>query len=155
MNRHVNAIASRLSLRAPQRQSLEILDRVTELVPTGNDWHDDGWHDWMPMHRCDLPDYVPDVRAGCSAPVALTEWKIKAIKLAIILSERPVTRADFAALKISPSRWTDPWTGYLIKGDGGYVPGPRMPDFRAIHPVNYAQIEADRSKWLQIEGSKK
>ena len=33
MNRHVNAIAGRLSLRAPQRQSLEILDRVTELAP--------------------------------------------------------------------------------------------------------------------------
>lgn len=31
--RHVNAIAGRLSLRAPQRQSLEILDRVTEIVP--------------------------------------------------------------------------------------------------------------------------
>jgi type III restriction enzyme len=35
MNRHVNAIAGRLSLRSPQRQSLEILDRVTELVPPG------------------------------------------------------------------------------------------------------------------------
>ena len=33
MNRHVNAIAGRLSLRAPQRESLEILDRVTEIVP--------------------------------------------------------------------------------------------------------------------------
>ncbi|NGZ08211.1 MAG: type III restriction endonuclease subunit R [Nitrospira sp. LK70] len=32
MNRHVNAIAGRLSLRPPQRQSLEILDRVTEVV---------------------------------------------------------------------------------------------------------------------------
>jgi len=31
--RHVNAIAGRLSLRAPQRRSLEILDRVTEIVP--------------------------------------------------------------------------------------------------------------------------
>ena len=30
--RHVNAIASRLSLRPPQRRSLEILDRVTEIV---------------------------------------------------------------------------------------------------------------------------
>jgi len=29
MNRHVNAIAGRLSLRAPQRRSLEILDRLT------------------------------------------------------------------------------------------------------------------------------
>lgn len=31
--RHVNAIAGRLSLRQPQRRSLEILDRVTEIVP--------------------------------------------------------------------------------------------------------------------------
>ena len=33
MNRHVNAIAGRLSLRPPQRESLAILDRVTEIVP--------------------------------------------------------------------------------------------------------------------------
>ena len=31
--RHVNAITGRLSLRAPQRTSLEILDRVSEIVP--------------------------------------------------------------------------------------------------------------------------
>jgi len=31
--RHVNAIAGRLSLRQPQRASLEILDRVTEIAP--------------------------------------------------------------------------------------------------------------------------
>ena len=35
MNRHVNAIAGRLSLRAPQRRSLEILDRLTEIAPPG------------------------------------------------------------------------------------------------------------------------
>ena len=35
MNRHVNAIAGRLSLRPPQRFSLEILDRVMEIVPPG------------------------------------------------------------------------------------------------------------------------
>ena len=33
MNRHVNAIAGRLSLRPPQRQSLEILHRIAEIVP--------------------------------------------------------------------------------------------------------------------------
>ncbi|MDE2148839.1 MAG: DEAD/DEAH box helicase family protein [Gammaproteobacteria bacterium] len=33
MNRHVNAIAGRLSLRPPQRHSLELLDRVTEILP--------------------------------------------------------------------------------------------------------------------------
>jgi len=32
MNRHVNAISGRLSLRTPQRVSLEILDRVTEII---------------------------------------------------------------------------------------------------------------------------
>ena len=33
MNRHVNAIAGRLSLRPPQRRSLELLDRITEIAP--------------------------------------------------------------------------------------------------------------------------
>jgi len=35
MNRHVNAIAGRLSLRPPQRRSLEILNRITEIAPPG------------------------------------------------------------------------------------------------------------------------
>jgi type III restriction enzyme len=33
LNRLVNSIAGRLSLRPPQRRSLEILDRITEIVP--------------------------------------------------------------------------------------------------------------------------
>lgn len=33
MNKHVNSISGRLSLRPPQRQSLEILHRITEIVP--------------------------------------------------------------------------------------------------------------------------
>ncbi|HEX7332066.1 MAG TPA: DEAD/DEAH box helicase family protein [Pyrinomonadaceae bacterium] len=33
MNQNVNAIAGRLSLRPPQRRSLEILDRITEISP--------------------------------------------------------------------------------------------------------------------------
>jgi type III restriction enzyme len=32
LNRHVNAIAGRLSLRPPQRRALEILDRITEIA---------------------------------------------------------------------------------------------------------------------------
>ena len=32
MNRHVNAISGRLSLRAPQRESLEILAHVAYLI---------------------------------------------------------------------------------------------------------------------------
>ena len=37
MNRHVNAISGRLSLRAPQRESLEILARVADLIPLEKD----------------------------------------------------------------------------------------------------------------------
>ena len=36
-NRYVNAISGRLSLRAPQRDSLEILDRITEISPAKKD----------------------------------------------------------------------------------------------------------------------
>ena len=32
MNQNVNAISGRLSLRPPQRRSLEILDRITEIA---------------------------------------------------------------------------------------------------------------------------
>ena len=37
MNRHVNAISGRLSLRQPQRESLEILHRITEIAPPGKE----------------------------------------------------------------------------------------------------------------------
>jgi len=37
MSRHVNSIAGRLSLRPPQRQSLEILERVVQLTPPRKD----------------------------------------------------------------------------------------------------------------------
>lgn len=37
MNKHVNSISNRLSLRTPQRDSLEILARVAEIVPLDKD----------------------------------------------------------------------------------------------------------------------
>ena len=37
MNRHVNAISGRLSMRPPQRRSLEILARITEIAPPAKD----------------------------------------------------------------------------------------------------------------------
>ncbi|MEO8380831.1 MAG: DEAD/DEAH box helicase family protein [Acidobacteriota bacterium] len=37
MNRHVNSISGRLSLRPPQRDALEILARITEIAPPGKD----------------------------------------------------------------------------------------------------------------------
>ncbi|MET3559463.1 hypothetical protein ABID39_000133 [Bartonella japonica] len=33
MDRHINNIANRLSLRIPQRHSLEILAHLTEIIP--------------------------------------------------------------------------------------------------------------------------
>jgi hypothetical protein len=123
-------------------------------------WHDTGlpdegcsswrtWPSWSPAQRCLLPDYVPDVTAGHSSPVQLTHWKIKAIKLMILLDRRGyVTRADMKALSISPTRWTDHWHGFLSPdGQGGYVSNDRTPDLKAQHPTNYAEIEADFAKW--------
>lgn len=111
-------------------------------------WVDEYWHEWCPLKPCDLPDYVPDCGAGNPAPIALTLWKIAAIKLAIILEERPVTRADFKHLGISPSRWTHPFSGWLVPTELGYVAGPNLPDFKAQHPANYEQIKADKAKWM-------
>lgn len=105
------------------------------------------WHDRCPVQRVTLPEYIPDVAAGASAPTQLSIWKISAIKLCILLDRRGyVTSADFKELKISPSRWTQ---HFLEKGPvkGQYVRGKYTPDYRSAHPVNFGQIEADFEKW--------
>lgn len=106
----------------------------------------DDWHEWAPDEREKLPDYVPDVRAGASAPVALTDWKVKAIKLCIILEERPVTRRDFKHLQLSPTMWTGRH-GWLQATPAGYIAKPSMRDLRRQHPRNYEEIRADKAKW--------
>src|SRR5688572_2897668 len=53
------------------------------------------WHEWCPPSRHPLPAYVPDVVAGASAPLRLTPWKIKALKIAALIEIRgSVSRAD-------------------------------------------------------------
>ena len=111
-------------------------------------WND--WPNWCPLERCKLPDYVPDVCGGHSAPLKLTEWKIKAIRLCILLERRGfVTRADFKDLQISPTRWTDAYYGFLVRAPerGGFIAGPCTPDFRTEHPTNFAEVEADFDRW--------
>lgn len=113
-------------------------------------WSLRGWHPWCPIERIKLPDYVPDVKAGVPSPIVLTEWKIKAIKLMIILERRGyVTRRDMRVLDISPTRWTDAYHGMLTPSAerGGYMACKRTPDFRKMHPQNYPQIEADIAEW--------
>lgn len=113
-----------------------------------------GWYDWGPSLRIPLPEYVPDVEGGKPAPVQLTEWKIKAIKLQIVLERRGfVTRDDMRRLKISPSRWCDAYHGFLVSaGVGRYVRHAKTPDYRKQHPHNFAEIEAQALQWLETAG---
>lgn len=127
--------------------------RLPDLLPDETQsWRQ--WPNWCPSERCRLPDYVPDVAGGAAAPVQLTPWKIKAIKLMIVLDRRGyVTRADMKALEISPTRWTDIWSGLLQRaGDRRFVAGPQTPDFRKEHPRNYPEVEADFDVWASRAG---
>ena len=98
-----------------------------------------------------LPEYVPDVSAGASAPVQLTDWKIRAIKIAVLLEKRGfVTRSDFKGIGIDHRRWLAP-NDWLKIENGRYIAG-RLPDFKAQHPKNYAEIVADFDKWAPAAG---
>lgn len=110
---------------------------------------DPEWPERAPDRRVHLPEYIPDVTGGHSAPVKLTAWKIGALKIAVLLEVRGcVTRADFKHIGIDPRRWTDGWL--RSAGGGRWVPN-RMPDFKAQHPVNYEEIKADIERWKPPE----
>jgi hypothetical protein len=113
--------------------------------------HQQEWWNWNPSQRCQVPDYIPDVCGGDKAPLALTPWKVQAIKLCVLLDRRGhVSRKDMQNLGLSPSRWTERTFGYLVPDGGGrYSRCDRTPDFRAQHPRNYAEIEADYDKWFK------
>lgn len=111
-------------------------------------FNDSAWHEWLPAQRHSLPDFVPDVIAGTSAPVQLTTWKVKALKLAVLLEVRgAVNRADFFALHLDARRWTDKWTGWLEPTPQGYVARSGMPDFKGQHPKVYADLLASIADW--------
>jgi hypothetical protein len=108
-------------------------------------WND-RWHEFAPHSRCKVPDYIPDVGAGHSGPVMLTHWKIAAIKIAVTLEKRGyVTRQDFKHHQISMSRWTQ--GGWILRCVRGWEKG-KLPDFKAQHPRNYVEIEADYDTWV-------
>lgn len=117
-------------------------------LPDGTRYGQLDWPNWCPAERCKLPDYVPDVTGGHAAPLKLSEWKIAAIKLLLILERRgSVTRRDMKQLGISPTRWTERRYGFLSPSPIGYVRNDRTPDLRAQHPTNWAEIEADMPRW--------
>jgi hypothetical protein len=108
--------------------------------------HLDTWPEWAPSKRHKLPEYVPDVPAGASGPVQLTDWKIRAIKLAILLDHHgEVHRTDFAYLQLDPRRWVE--GKWLIVENGALKAGPGMPNFKQQHPKVYGQIADEMAKW--------
>lgn len=99
-----------------------------------------GWHDWNPRERCKLPEYLPDVQAGCPAPLKLTEWKVKALRILATIDVRGyVTKKDFKTHRIDPRAWVGP-QGLLVPGaePGQWVRGKAQ--FDTHHPVVYAQV---------------
>jgi hypothetical protein len=116
-------------------------------------WYDQqNWFDWGPDQRIELPEYIPDVAAGASAPIRLSPWKIKAIKVCIFVERTgKMTRRQFCQLRISPTMWLD---GRIMKkGDvrGEWVAGPCFPAdrLRRDHAENFKQIEDDFEKWAK------
>lgn len=109
------------------------------------------WFDRAPSKRERLPEYVPDVKAGVQSPVQLSEWKIKAIKICVIVEKRGfVVRKDFEYLKIDHRRFlTSNNQGWLQQGTvrGQWIAGVLPQDLRKQHPKNYLQIEADFPIW--------
>ncbi len=112
-------------------------------------WTGNHWFELLPTRRHALPEYVPDVAAGASAPVQLTNWKLAALKIAATVELRGyVTRADFKHHEIDYRRWLLPAYGWLHQEDGRFVAGPRLSEFKAQHPRVYAEIIADAEKWM-------
>lgn len=121
--------------------------------PRHPEWlhHGEEWFEFNHTKRIDLPDYVPDVISGDACPVMLTHWKIAAMKICILLERTGrVTRGDFKALQLSISRWTQggllAWLRPSVNR-GEYIKGDKFPDFKAQHPKNYGEIEADFDNW--------
>lgn len=115
----------------------------------GSGLHGDHWMPWLPEERCELPAYIPDVPGGVASPVKLSLWKVKAIRLMVVLDLRGyVTRSDMRALDISPTRWCG-YDGFLKPNPTGlgWVRCDRTPDFRAQHERVYAEVEADFKNW--------
>jgi hypothetical protein len=122
-------------------------------LPVDKQHYDDrDWHDWSPTKRCQLPEYVPDVAAGASAPVQLTQWKIAALRIEATLELRGyITRADFAHLRIDHRRWLARESGWLSRDGDKLIAGPHFPNWKAQHPKVYAEIVADAEAWMRKE----
>ena len=67
MNRHVNAISNRLSLRQPQRDSLEILARIAEIIPLQKDQDTEQCRDIISKEFPHVSDFERNFPSLCFA----------------------------------------------------------------------------------------
>jgi hypothetical protein len=121
-----------------------------ELPTQKQEWYRESWFELLPVRRHKLPEYVPDVMAGASAPIQLTEWKIAALKLCILIEATGfITRDDFKRFRIDIRRWIS--GRWIVATPAGYVKGPGFPDLKRQHPRVFEEISADHSKWRRPE----
>lgn len=113
--------------------------------------HGDDWFEWCPEKRITLPDYIPDNGAGNPCPVMLTDWKIRAIKIVVIIEKIGfVTKEDFKFLEISFPRWVNNSDmSWLKLSEKGKWVANNIPDFRKQHPKNFEDIMSDYENWKQ------
>lgn len=137
-----------IEVRAPGH-SRQAQAFTPELPDDKNGWRS-RWFEMAPTKREVLPAYVPDCKAGDKAPLQLTDWKIKALKIAATLELRGwVTRDDFRHIDIDHRRWQSGQWIVVDMESGRWVKGPKYwPDFAAQHPRNYAEIKADAETWM-------
>lgn len=101
--------------------------------------------DWNPAKRCDMPCVVPDVPAGVPAPLRLTPWKERALKVLVTLRRQGfITVKQIVEHGISASVWTRGPSPWLVKGEqrGEWIAGDKLPAFDLQHPEAYAKIAA-------------
>lgn len=153
---HLDVICAHVGLtliwcnREKYRHTRHVFRPALPTVKDDLSWYAErDWHEMGPAKRCTLPAYVPDVAAGDKAPVQLTEWKIRALKICAILERRGfVTRADFRHIGLDHRRWIAPGAAWLIWENSAYRRGPHMPAFEKQHPVVFEQIKADAPTWM-------
>ncbi|KZK76331.1 hypothetical protein PsW64_05055 [Pseudovibrio sp. W64] len=108
--------------------------------------------EFFPLSRMPLPEIVPTVEAGKPCPTRLTDWKIKAIKLSILLEKNGfVTRKTFKELELSPTLFIYAGKNWMERGStrGHWQKTGTFPDFRNGFEANYAELEQLFPDWSQ------
>jgi hypothetical protein len=110
------------------------------------------WHDQFPLQRHRLPDYVPEVAAGVPSPMILSDWKIKAMRVCVWVQRHgTITRKEFRALGIDPSRWMNGAWLKPCSDRGVWTAGPQFPAAQLAreHPAAWQKVQADYDAWSQ------